>query len=257
MDSIAKSEFNVISKNDDSFFSKMKKMNIHAVDIISERLSGNVEDVFFRNEEYKIAIATLNCNRRNSLAVTGSSGVGKTTFIHYLSNYLPVFLPGFKFAEINVPSLMSDCSYRGEFEKKLTFLIESAINDHVIVYFDEAHSLSMTGGSGTGGIDAMNILKPHLTRGLRCIISTTIEESHHIKNDSAFTRRFRFIELGDISDEQRFYILRNKFKNNPLIESYISENDTSKKNLFELIDDVDFLISTNNIVWGFDEVHTK
>lgn len=200
-------------------------------------------EVLYRSDDYDFAITALNCSRKNNLAVTGTSGVGKTAFIHFLAKFIPSILPEYNFAEINIASLIAGCVYRGEFEKKLTTVIELATLHNTIVYFDEAHSLSMTGGNNTGGIDAMNILKPYLTRNFRCIISTTTSESFILKNDIAFSRRFRFLELNPLTSELKREIIISKFGESEVTMEYLHSLPEKTKELFEMIDDLDFLLS--------------
>lgn len=138
-----------------------------------------------------------------------------------MAKYLPAILPEYNFAELNIASLISGCAYRGDFEKKLTTVIDLATLHNTVIYFDEAHSLSMTGGANTGGIDAMNILKPYLSHNFRCIISTTANESLSLKKDIAFSRRFRFLELHPLNSQLNREIIISKFGENETTIEYL------------------------------------
>lgn len=243
------------SRND--FYTEMQGLKIPVINLTSQYVNNKTECVFFRNNEYFYAITTLNCWRKNNLAITGESGVGKTVFIHYLAKYIQQILPEYTLAEVNIASLISGCGYRGDFEKKLTMMVESAILHKTIIYFDEAHALSMTGGANSGGIDAMNILKSYLTNNFRCVISTTTEESVLLKKDTAFSRRFRFLELKPLTGEKKRDIIHSKFGNNEHIKNYLNSINSDAKPLFEMIDDVDFLISASRIKDIDNEIHTE
>lgn len=101
----------------------------------------------------------------------------------------------------------------------------------------------MTGGANTGGIDAMNILKPYLSHNFRCIISTTANESLSLKKDIAFSRRFRFLELHPLNSQLNREIIISKFGENETTIEYLHTLPEKNKELFEMIDDLDFLLS--------------
>lgn len=69
-------------------------------------------------------------------------------------------------------------------------------NGRIIIFIDEMHVISGAGGSD-GAIDAGNILKPYLSKGLvRCLGTTTQEEYRtHILKDSALARRFQTVDV--------------------------------------------------------------
>lgn len=257
MDSSLKTNVRKLSSADKNFFTEMQEANIPVTNLTLQYQQNKTEVVLYRENDYLFAMTALNCRHKNNLAITGESGVGKTAFIHYLARYISTILPDYSLAEVNISSLISGCAFRGEFEKKLTKVIEAAISHRAIVYFDEAHALSMTGGANSGGIDAMNILKPYLTNDLRCIISTTTDESMLLKQDIAFSRRFRFLELKPLTDDLKKNIVIAKFGDNDFVRGYIDRICKDSKPLYEMIDDIDFLISQNKIEELDDEIHTE
>ena len=115
---------------------------------------------------------------------------------------MPNFLKGKTIYEVNLSSVIAGTKYRGEFEEKLTKLInEFEKNDNLILFIDEIHTLVGAGGA-EGAIDASNILKPALARGkLSLIGATTLKEyTNSIEKDKALDRRFDK-ELYRISEE--------------------------------------------------------
>ena len=206
--------------------------------------------VFFREKEKVYAITSLCCLRKNSLIVTGPSGVGKTAFVHSLAPLIDNYLPNHTLIEISAANIIAGCRYRREFEEKVSQLLEICIQNKIIIYFDEAHTLSMTGGADTGGIDAINMLKPHLSKNLRCILSSTEIESAILMDDKAFQRRFRLLSLGDISKKNYFKVIESKFKNCKNYTSNITKEvikENPEATLHEAIDLVDFKITEISI----------
>ena len=94
-------------------------------------------------------------------------------------------------------SMVSGTKYRGEFEQRMEDLIkEIEENPDVIVFLDEIHNVIGAGGS-SGSMDAANIIKPALSRGLmKCIGATTTSDyKKHIENEGAFERRFQKVYI--------------------------------------------------------------
>ena len=74
--------------------------------------------------------------------------------------------------------MVAGTKYRGEFEERLTRVIEEVrAHPEVILFIDEFHTVVGAGRAEGAPMDAGNIMKPALARGeLRCIGATTIAE---------------------------------------------------------------------------------
>jgi ATP-dependent Clp protease ATP-binding subunit ClpA len=216
-------------------------------------LTGDYEKVIFRDKEKNKAVVSLLCQRKNSLIVVGESGVGKSVFVHSLAELLYYAFPERLLIEVSSHDILAGCRYRGDFEERMSKILNLSEENSVILYLDEAHTLSMTGGADVGGIDALNILKPYLSRGLQCILSTTIEESEKLLVDKAFARRFRKLLLKEIDKERYYEVIISKFDTNTLdviggqkgVKSVVINNPDIK--LHELIDEIDFKISEHKV----------
>ena len=79
----------------------------------------------------------------------------------------------------------------------------------MIVFIDELHTI-VGAGAAEGAVDAANMLKPALARGvLRCMGATTEDEYRkHIEKDQALTRRFQPVRVGEPNAEDAIAILR-------------------------------------------------
>src|SRR5699024_1934112 len=111
---------------------------------------------------------------------------------------------------LDLPGMVAGTKYRGEFEERLTGAIDELTEDEkTIVFIDELHTVVGAGGAGeSGGMDASNILKPHLTRGdLHMVGATTLKEYRTIEKDSALERRFQPVTIGEPSVEDAVTIL--------------------------------------------------
>lgn len=147
----------------------------------------------------------------------GEPGVGKTTVIEGLAlrivnKDVPSHLESCKLLSLDVGSLVAGSKYRGEFEERMKGVLnEIEKSDQMIVLFvDEMHLLMGAGGSGEGGMDAANLLKPMLARGqLHCIGATTLAEYRkYIEKDAAFERRFQQVLVKEPTVAETISILR-------------------------------------------------
>jgi ATP-dependent Clp protease ATP-binding subunit ClpC len=106
--------------------------------------------------------------------------------------------------------MIAGTKYRGEFEDRLTKIVNEIKNaGDVVIFIDELHTI-VGAGAAEGAIDAANILKPSLARGeFQCVGATTLDEYRkHIEKDAALERRFQPILVDEPSVEQSIEILR-------------------------------------------------
>ncbi|HKZ46072.1 MAG TPA: ATP-dependent Clp protease ATP-binding subunit, partial [Thermodesulfobacteriota bacterium] len=167
-----------------------------------------------RNELLQI-IQTLARSMKNNPVLIGEAGVGKTAIVEALA--VRAFqgkdaqaLGGKRIIELNMGALIGGTKYRGEFEERLTRIIEETrSNPNVILFIDEIHNL-VGAGRGEGSLDAANIMKPVLARGeLRCIGATTIAEyRRYIESDPALERRFEKIIINEPTRDEAIEMLK-------------------------------------------------
>lgn len=180
----------------------------------------NADQVIGRKKEIKNLIEILKRKNKNNVLLIGEAGVGKTAIVEGLADLInkkevPDFLKNTTIYSLNVGSLIAGTKYRGEFEEKLTKIIDELESaEDIIVFIDEVHTIVGAGGA-EGAIDASNILKPALARGKLKIIgaTTTIEYKNTIEKDKALDRRFQKLFVQEPSPEETIFIL-NQIKSN-------------------------------------------
>ncbi len=163
-----------------------------------EVLDKKVDPVIGREKETEKLIRILVRKLKNNPVLVGEPGVGKTALVTALAAKIinrdvPPSLSKSIIYSLDMGLLVAGTTFRGEFEERFKNVIEEAEkNPQVILFIDEIHNL-VGAGSAQGSLDAANIMKPALARGLiRCIGATTSEEyQKYIEKDGALERRFQ------------------------------------------------------------------
>ena len=177
--------------------------------------------VIGRDKELLQLIRTLSKRKKNNPLIIGEAGVGKTALVNALAiniaeGKINEHLKNKVIIEVSVASLVSGTQYRGDFEDKLTQLLqETKDNPDVILFIDEIHTILGAGTIGEGSLDASNILKPALANGdLSLIGVTTIKEyRRNFEKDAAFERRFQPILVEEPSAQDTITILKGLKEN--------------------------------------------
>jgi ATP-dependent Clp protease ATP-binding subunit ClpC len=174
----------------------------------------HLDPVIGRDDEIERMINILSRRNKNNPILVGEPGVGKTAIVEGLAKRIaegtvPDILKTKKILSLDLTLLVAGTIYRGEFEARLKQIIdECAKHPNYILFVDELHNI-IGAGSNQGTMDAANILKPALARGLlRCIGATTYDEyKKYISSDPALERRFQKIDVDEPSQSEVLTIL--------------------------------------------------
>jgi len=199
---------------------KMDQVGTHFLDrygrdLTSEARKGNLGPFIGRRKELLQMVQTLGRRTKSNPVLVGEAGVGKTAIVEALAVRVadgkdPDVLAGKRIIELNMGALLGGTKYRGEFEERLTHILEEAsAHPEVILFIDEIYNV-VGAGRADGSMDAANLMKPALARGdLRCIGATTIAEyRRYIESDSALERRFEKIIANEPSRDEALEILK-------------------------------------------------
>ena len=176
---------------------------------------GDIEPVIGRDEEVRRILQIISRKTKNNPVLVGEPGTGKTAIVEGLAHRIirgdvPEELRNIKLYSIDIASLIAGAQMQGEFEQRLKNVIEEAESDpNILLFIDEIH-LIMGAGKNCGAMDAANILKPELARGvLKIIGATTLDEYRlYIEKDKAFERRFQKVIVEEPDIESAISIMR-------------------------------------------------
>lgn len=185
-----------------------------AVELTSKDVQKTIDPVIGREQEIERVIHILCRRNKNNPILVGEPGVGKTAIVEGLAKRIaegqvPYVLKHKKIYALDLTLLVAGTMYRGEFEGRLKQLIdEVSKRTDCLLFIDEIHNI-IGAGSNQGTMDAANILKPALARGLlHCIGATTADEyEKFIASDAALERRFQMVQVHEPSPENTIRIL--------------------------------------------------
>ncbi len=194
----------------------MKALEKYSTDLTELARKGKLDPVIGRDEEVRRIMQVLNRRTKNNPVLIGEPGVGKTAIIEGLAQRIvrgdvPESLKDVKLISLDLGALVAGAKYRGEFEERLKAVLKEveSSNGEIVMFIDELHTV-VGAGSTEGSMDAGNLLKPMLARGvLRTIGATTINEYRkYIEKDAALERRFQPVLVDEPSVEDTISILR-------------------------------------------------
>ena len=194
----------------------MKALEKYSTDLTALARKGKLDPVIGRDEEVRRIIQVLNRRTKNNPVLIGEPGVGKTAIVEGLAQRIvrgdvPMSLKDVKLISLDLGALVAGAKFRGEFEERLKAVLKEVedSNGEIVMFIDELHTV-VGAGATEGSMDAGNLLKPMLARGvLRTIGATTINEYRkYIEKDPALERRFQPVLVDEPSVEDTISILR-------------------------------------------------
>lgn len=177
---------------------------------------GKLDLVIGRDKEIQRVTEILCRRKKNNPILIGEPGVGKSAIAEGLAQLIArrrtsPLLFNKRIFRLDMTAIVAGTKYRGQFEERIQALLhELEQNPDIIVFIDEIHTI-IGAGSTPGSMDAANIMKPALARGLvQCIGATTLDEYRNsIEKDGALERRFQRVMIEPSTEAETLDILKN------------------------------------------------
>ncbi len=176
-----------------------------------------LDPVIGRDDEIRRVLQILSRRTKNNPVLIGDPGVGKTAVVEGLAlriatKDVPDSLREKRLVSLDLGALLAGAKFRGEFEERIKAVLAEVERSEgeVILFIDELHTLVHAGATEGGALDASNLLKPALARGvLHCIGATTTQEYRkYIEKDAALERRFQPVPVAEPTVDDTISILR-------------------------------------------------
>jgi ATP-dependent Clp protease ATP-binding subunit ClpA len=201
------------------------------VDLNQQAEKGRIDPLIGRELEVDKVIQILARRRKNNPILVGEPGVGKTAIAEGLAKTindaekaraegesftLPDLLLDTKILLLDMAQLVAGTKFRGEFEERLKDVVKATEfliveeQKKVILFIDEIQTMVGAGATSGSSMDAGNMLKPALSKGIiRVIGATTFAEySKYFEKDRALNRRFNKVDVYEPSEEDTLRILQ-------------------------------------------------
>ena len=197
----------------------------YCVNLNDEVNAGRIDPLIGRKHEMERLVQILCRRRKNNPLLVGEAGVGKTALAEGLAHQIvngnvPETLQNAVVYSLDMGALLAGTKYRGDFEARVKSVLKQLEKvEHAILFIDEIHTIIGAGSTSGGTMDASNLLKPALAKGLlRCIGATTYDEYRTIfDKDHALSRRFQKIDIVEPTVDETVQILRGL---KPMFESF-------------------------------------
>ena len=195
--------------------SKRKFLNSYCTDLTKRAANNEIDRIIGRDKEISRVIQILCRRTKNNPCLVGEPGVGKTAIAEGIAlkisqGEVPAKLADKEIFLLDLTALVAGTQFRGQFESRIKGLIDEVKKEgNIILFIDEVHNLVGSGGDSEGTMNAANIMKPALSRGLIQVIgATTFDEYRkYIEKDSALERRFQPVNVEEPSIDDTTEIL--------------------------------------------------
>ncbi len=193
-----------------------RALTAFTVNLNEQAKNNKIDPVIGRIVELENIALAMGRRNKNSVIITGQSGVGKSALVEGLAHNIingavPEFLKDYTIFSLDISSMLAGSKYRGDFEERFKLVLKGLQKKgKTILFIDEAHMISGAGSASNSANDLSNMMKPALSKGnIKVIAATTWDEYRkHFEKDRALMRRFQRIVVEEPSEAMTFQIIK-------------------------------------------------
>lgn len=171
-----------------------------ARDLVAEVDRGELSPIDFRDAEIGQVVDHLDAGR--SVLVTGVEGVGKTAVIHGAAAALHERGEG-DLREISTTGIMMGTRYLGEWQTKVSQLIEAAREHGAVLYLSDVHNIATVGKTSQDPSCLLDALRPSVEQGrVRLLGEATPEVLRVMQRVPGFVSLFETVPVASLGAQQ-------------------------------------------------------
>ncbi len=203
-----------IIKNNNINVKIMKYLDEHpSLNNLNNYVKGLKEKYYNFDNYLELIYINLFKEKNNSVFITGDSGIGKTALIYELINRIdkndvPDFLKETTIYELDVNSMLSGCTLRGQFEAKVLELLKVIENRKNIILYIENPLVSKENGVNDNS-DFFSIARPFLNKSTIQLIMSSNEIHPSFRKDVNLMNKFKEINIKEQNDDILISILKD------------------------------------------------
>ena len=162
----------------------------------------------FRDAEIRAAIDAL-CDNKSVLLV-GPVGVGKTAVLHGIAQQLGDEMNA-GIRRLATAQIMSGTRYLGEWESKLTRLMNECEQSNIVLNVVDVWNLPTVGTTSQSKANLLDAMRPRLSDGrLRLISEATADQTLEMYRFPKFVSAFEIIRVEPLSTQQMHAIVEGE-----------------------------------------------
>ncbi len=182
--------------------------------------------VEFRDEAVAAAMKAL--DRGRSVLLVGEEGVGRLAVARAIAKQLKLLDSGLRV--FSTTQIMSGTLYLGEWQSKLTKILEAAEDARTVIGFSDVANLASSGQSNRSDTTFLDALAPWLAQGrTRMLAIVTPAQLARLERQPGFSQHFDRVSVPELEPDQIRSILHKACS-----KLDFELDDEAEKRLFEL-----------------------
>jgi ATP-dependent Clp protease ATP-binding subunit ClpC len=162
--------------------------------------SGEIARIEFRAKEVAAVVELL--ERHRSVLLVGPSGVGKSAVLAGVAHELTKKKKR-GLAEVSTVGVLAGTRYLGEWQTKITRLVEAAHKAHTALLFSDIWNLGVAGRTAQNSTNMLDALRPHVDAGKVALVGEATPELFKLmQRVPGFVEIFEVVEVAPMPEAE-------------------------------------------------------